>query len=62
MTAGDVVDGSTQKNQHGVRKRAVLSELTQGITIRDQNSDDLAESEQLLTLKCILLLERQIQL
>lgn len=56
-----MVDGSRQKNLQEARKRAIHAELTQGVTVRDQNPDDLAESKQLLPLKRILPLGRQIQ-
>lgn len=48
MTAGNVVGGCRQKNLHEVRKGAIQAELTQGVTIRHQNPDDLAEPKQLL--------------
>lgn len=56
-----MVDGSRQKNLHEVRKTAIRAELTQGVTMRDQNPDDPAESKQTLSLKSILPLGRQIQ-
>lgn len=56
-----MVNGSRQKNLHEVRKRVIHVELTQGITVKDQNADDLAESKQLLPVKGVLPLGRQIQ-
>lgn len=61
MTAGNVVDGSGQKNLHRVRNTAIHVELTQGVTTSDQNPGDLAEAKQLLPLKHIQPLGRQIQ-
>lgn len=45
-----------------MRKTAVLTELTQGITTRDQNPDDIAESKRPLTLGCILHWRRRTEL
>lgn len=59
MTAGNVVDGSRERNLHEVRKAAIHTELTQGVTIGDLNPGDLAEPQQLLPLKCTLPLGRQ---
>ena len=54
-----MVDGSRLKNLPEVRKGAIHAELTQDVTVRDQNPDDLAEPKQLLHLKHILSPVRQ---
>lgn len=61
MTAGSVVDGSGWKNLYEVRNTAIHVELTQGVTTSNQNPGDLAEAKQLLPLKRVLPLGRQIQ-
>lgn len=61
MTAGSVVDGSGWKNPYEVRNTVIHVELTQGVTTSNQNPGDLAEAKQLLPLKRVLPLGRQIQ-
>lgn len=50
-----------RRTYNEVRNTPIHAELTQGVTISNQNPGDLAEAKQLLPLKRILPLGRQIQ-